>query len=118
MKKPRHLSWQGGGLVIRTVLTIMIVDVADFRRVDVGELFGLFHDAAIDVGVLDPGAVDGDAADSATSVAEVPVGAFAVAVTLSGIYFHVIAVATQGYFESFGARHNLGPPFVKVTAKG
>ena len=112
------MAGKGGGLVIRAVLAVVVVDAADFGGVGAGELFGLFHDAAIDVGVLDPGAVDGDAADSATSVAEVPVGAFAVAVTLSGIYFHVVAVATQGYFESLGARHNLGPPFVKVTAKG
>ena len=95
----------------------MVVDAADLGGIGVGELLGLFHDAAIDVGVLNPGTVDRDAADSATSVAEVPVGAFAVAVTLSGINFHVVAVATQGYFESFGARHNLDPPFVKVTAR-
>lgn len=116
MKKPRLLSWQGGGLVIRTVLTIMIVDVADFRRVDVGEFLGFFHNATINVGVLDPRAVDGDTADSAGSVAEMPVGAFTIAIAFPNVNFHVVAGATQGYFKSSGARHNLGPPFIKVTA--
>lgn len=88
----------GRGLIIRAVLAVVVIDLADFGRIAAGKLFGFPHDTAIDIGVLDPGTVDRDAAKSAASAAEMPMGAFAVAVTLPGVYFHVVAVATQGNF--------------------
>ena len=63
-----------------------------------GEPFGLILDATFDAGGLDPGAVDVDATDAAAMMAEVPMGTFAIAVTLPSVYFHVIAGATQGNF--------------------
>ena len=76
----------------------MIVGITDFRGVAAGEPFGFILDAAVDVGVLDPGAVDVDAADATAMTAEMPMGTFAVAVTLPGVYFHMVAGATQANF--------------------
>ena len=76
----------------------MIIDLADLVGVAAGEPFGFILDAAIDVRVLNPGTVDIDAADATAMTAEMPMGTFAIAVTLSSVYFHVVAGATQGNF--------------------
>lgn len=71
------------------------------------------------VGFLDPGSVNGDAPDSATSVAEMPVGSsFAVAIAFPGVHFHVIAVAAQANFQCSGICHVVAPSFEIVAVRG
>ncbi len=93
--------------VVRTVDTVMLVDLSDLGGIAAGQLLGFFDDATVSVRVLDPAAVDGDAADAAVSVAEVPMGSLTVAVTLASVHFHVVTIAAQGLFKSSRARHIL-----------
>ena len=76
------------------MLTVIFVSIPDFVGIAAGDFFSLFHDPTFDAGILDPGAIRGDAAYAAASAAKVPVRRFAVAVTLTSVDFHVVAVAT------------------------
>ena len=104
---PRLLSWRVKGLelVVRTVDAVVLVGLPDLVGIAAGQLFGLFDDATVSVGVLNPATVDGDAADAAAPVAEVPVGSLTVAVALASIHFHVVTIAAQGLLKSSRARH-------------